>query len=165
MYGLINEELDFHITKIWWVFRRLVPLLKVFFFWEPMSVDMRVVLLVEGDTMGKHLHPYIEFKNSWGSHMHGLINEEMDFHTIKIDEPFGVRFHFWKIFGNRCRLVWRSYSWSNMTRLYTFHVKFGTLGVYKRTNKKVDSRTTKIWRAFWRLFHFEKIFFLGNRCR
>ena len=70
-----------------------------------MSVDMRVVLLVEGDTMGKHLHPYIEFKNSWGSHMHGLINEEMDFHTIKIDEPFGVRFHFLKIFGNRCRLV------------------------------------------------------------
>jgi hypothetical protein len=29
-----------------------------------MSVGVRVVLLVEGDAMGKHLHPYIEFKNS-----------------------------------------------------------------------------------------------------
>ena len=53
-------------------------------FWEPMSVGVRVVLLVEDDAMGKHLHPYIEFKNSWGSHMHELINEEMDFHTIKM---------------------------------------------------------------------------------
>jgi hypothetical protein len=28
--------------------------------WEPTSVDVRVVLLVEDDTMDKHLHPYIE---------------------------------------------------------------------------------------------------------
>ena len=25
-----------------------------------MSVDMRVILLVEGDTVGEYLHPYIE---------------------------------------------------------------------------------------------------------
>ena len=25
-----------------------------------MSVDVRVILLVEGDTMGEYLHPYIE---------------------------------------------------------------------------------------------------------
>jgi hypothetical protein len=29
-------------------------------FWEPMSVGVRVVLLVEDNTMDKHLHPYIE---------------------------------------------------------------------------------------------------------
>ena len=31
-----------------------------FFFWEPMLVGVRVILLVEDNTMGQHLHPYIE---------------------------------------------------------------------------------------------------------
>ena len=51
--------------------------------------------------------------------MYGLINEEMDFHTIKIRRAFWRSIPFWKIFGNRRRLVWRSYSWFDMTRLYT----------------------------------------------
>ena len=29
-------------------------------FWKPLSVNVRVILLVEGDTMGEYLHPYIE---------------------------------------------------------------------------------------------------------
>ena len=43
----------------------------------------------------------------------------MDFHTIKIWQAFRRSVPFWKIFGNRRRLVWRSYSWFDMTRLYT----------------------------------------------
>jgi hypothetical protein len=31
-------------------------------FWEPTSVNVRVILLVEGDTTGECLHPYIELR-------------------------------------------------------------------------------------------------------
>jgi hypothetical protein len=58
VYRLINEELDFHTIKIRRVFWRSVPFLKDF--GEPMSVGVKVILLVEGHTVGKHLHPYIE---------------------------------------------------------------------------------------------------------
>ena len=103
--------------------------------------------------------------------MHGLINEEIDFHTIKIDEPFGVWFHFWKIFGNQCRLVWRSYSWSNMTWLYTFHVEFETLRVFMRMYMMVTCVPTKRWtltlpkfdEPFGVRFHFEKILWRNRR--
>ncbi len=33
-------------------------------FWGPVSVGVKVVLLVEGDTMGEYLHPYTEFLGS-----------------------------------------------------------------------------------------------------
>ena len=46
-YGLINEEVDFHTTKIRRAFRRSVPFLKDF--WELMSVGVKVVFLVEHD--------------------------------------------------------------------------------------------------------------------
>jgi hypothetical protein len=54
-------------------------------FWEPMSVGVRVVLLVEDDTMGKHLHPYIESRTlRVNMYVHsGLINKEIGFHTSK----------------------------------------------------------------------------------
>ena len=51
--------------------------------------------------------------------MYRLINEEMDFHTIKTRRAFRRSVPFWKIFENRCRLVWMTYSWFNMTGLYT----------------------------------------------
>jgi hypothetical protein len=41
--------MDSHITEIRRAFRRSVPFLKDF--WEPMSVNVRVVLLVEDDTL------------------------------------------------------------------------------------------------------------------
>jgi hypothetical protein len=47
MYTRINEKIDSHITEIRRAFRRSVPFLKDF--WEPMSVDVRVVLLVGYD--------------------------------------------------------------------------------------------------------------------
>ena len=60
-YGLINKEIDFHITKN---STSLLALGFIFYFfkdfWEPMLVDMRVILLVEVDTAGEYLHPYIE---------------------------------------------------------------------------------------------------------
>ena len=141
-----------------------------------MLVGAKVILLVEGNTVGKHLHPYIEsITLSVHTCMYTMVTDSSTkrwtFTLSKFDEPFGVRFHFWKIFGNRYRSVWRSYSWLNMTRLYTPHVEFETLwgshvyihDGYERTNKKIGSHTTKIRRAFRRLVPFWKIF--GNRCR
>ena len=46
-YNRINEKIDSHITKIRRAFRRSVLFLKDF--WEPMSVNVRVVLLVGYD--------------------------------------------------------------------------------------------------------------------
>jgi hypothetical protein len=48
-------------------------------------VGVRVVLLVEDDTMGKHLHPYIESRTlRVNMYVHsGLINKEIGFHTSK----------------------------------------------------------------------------------
>jgi hypothetical protein len=59
MYTRINEKIDSHITEIRRAFRRSVPFLKDF--WEPMSVNVRVVLLVRHD---ETLHDLIEFGNS-----------------------------------------------------------------------------------------------------
>ena len=61
-----------------------------------MSVDVRVVLLVEDDAMCKHLHPYIgsETLRVYICVYYGQVDKEVDFHTTKIDKPFGIRFHF-----------------------------------------------------------------------
>ena len=93
-----------------------------------------------------------------------LINEEMDFHIIKIWRAFRHSVLFWKIFENQCWLVWKSYSWLDMTKLDTSpcrvwnswgsHVHDG----HKRTNEKIDSHATKIWRAFRRSVLFWKFF-------
>jgi hypothetical protein len=55
-YGLINKEIDFHITKNLTSLSVFGFILKDF--WEPMSVAVKVVLLVEDDIMGEYLHPY-----------------------------------------------------------------------------------------------------------
>ena len=54
-------------------------------FWEPTSIDVRVVLLVEDDTMGKHLHPYIESRTlRVNTYVHsGLIDKEIGLHISK----------------------------------------------------------------------------------
>ena len=69
--------------------------------------------------MGGYLHSYTEFRTFMVRTYMDLSTKRWTSTLSKFDEPFGVRFHFWKIFGNRCRLVWRSYSWFDMTRLYT----------------------------------------------
>jgi hypothetical protein len=61
----INEKLDFHITEIRRAFRRSIPFLKNF--WEPMSVNVRVVLLVGYDKT-----------------MYTRINEKIDSHITEI---------------------------------------------------------------------------------
>ena len=65
-----------------------------------MSVDMMVVLLVKDDITDKHLHPYIESRTLrvYMYVYYGQVDKEMDFHTTKINEPFGVRSHFLKDF-------------------------------------------------------------------
>jgi hypothetical protein len=56
-YRLINKEIDSHITKNLTSLSAFGSILKKNF-WEPMSVGVRVILLVEGDTMGEYLRPY-----------------------------------------------------------------------------------------------------------
>ena len=53
-------------------------------FWEPMSVGVKVILLVEDD---KTLYIPCRVGNSWGSHVqdgYKCINEKMDSHITKI---------------------------------------------------------------------------------
>jgi hypothetical protein len=68
-----------------------------------MLVDVRVILLVEDNTMGKYLHPYTEsgtlraytcMYTMVTTHQQG---DRLSYHQ-KFDEPFGVRFYFEKIF-------------------------------------------------------------------
>ena len=68
--------------------------------------------------MGEYLHSYTEFRTLRVRTCTDLSTKRWTFTLSKFDEPFGIRFHFWKIFGNRRRLVWRSYSWLDTTRLY-----------------------------------------------
>ena len=65
MVTRLNEKIDSHITKIRRAFRRSVPFFENF--WEPMSVNVRVVLLVGYDRT-----------------MHTRINEKIDSHITKI---------------------------------------------------------------------------------
>ena len=106
---------------------------------------MMVVLLVKDDITDKHLHPYIESRTLrvYMYVYYGQAVKETDFHTTKIDEPFGVRFHFLKIFGNQCRSMRGSYFWLRTTHLYTSHVEFGTLGVFHSMYVMVTSVPTK----------------------
>jgi hypothetical protein len=50
-----------------------------------MSIGVRVILLVGGDIVGKHLHPYIESRTlRVNTYVHyGQVNEEMDFHITE----------------------------------------------------------------------------------
>jgi hypothetical protein len=64
-------------------------------FWEPMSVGVRVILLVEDNTMGKYLHPYIESGTLRAYACMYTTDKSMKRLTLtplKIDEPFGARF-------------------------------------------------------------------------
>jgi hypothetical protein len=79
-------------------------------FWEPMSIGVKVILLVGGDIVGKHLHPYIESRtlrvNTYVHYGYRLINKEIDSHITKnltSLSAFGSILK--KFFGNRCRLV------------------------------------------------------------
>ena len=99
-YACINEKIDSHITKIRRAFRLSVP------FWN----------FFGGNRCRLMWGPYF-----WLGTI-GLCTcastKRWTLTLLKIDEPFGVRFHFWKIFGNRCRLMRGSYFWSDTIRLW-----------------------------------------------
>jgi hypothetical protein len=66
-------------------------------FWEPMSIGVKVILLVGGDIMGKYLHPYIEsrtLKVNTNMCTMDKLTKRWTFTSPKIDKPFGARFHF-----------------------------------------------------------------------
>ena len=52
-----------------------------------MSIDVKVILLVEDDTMGKHLYPYIESRtlrvHVYVHYGYGFLNKEIDLHITK----------------------------------------------------------------------------------
>jgi hypothetical protein len=76
-------------------------ILKKFFLWEPTSVDVRVVLLAEDDTMGEYLHFCTEletFRIYMRMYMVDKSTKRWILTSLKIDEPFGPRFHFEKLF-------------------------------------------------------------------
>ena len=163
--------MDSHTTKIRQAFRHLVPFLRKYFFWELMSVDMRVILLVKGD---KTLYIPCKVGNSWGSHVqdgYKCVNEEMDSHTTKIRRAFRHLVPFLKDFWERMSVDMRVillvegdktiYIPCRVGNSWGFHVYVHD--GYKRTNKKMDSHTTQIRRAFRRSIPFWKIF--GNQCR
>ena len=70
-----------------------------------MLVDVRVILLVGGDTMGEYLHPRIKLE-TLGAFMYMIVkNASTKRWTLtlpKFDEPFGARFHFENFCGNQC---------------------------------------------------------------
>jgi hypothetical protein len=59
-----------------------------------MLVDVRVILLVEDNTMGKHLHPYTESGTLRAYTCMDSSTKRWTFTLSKFDEPFGVRFYF-----------------------------------------------------------------------
>ena len=143
-------------------------------FWEPMSVGVKVILLVEDD---KTLYIPCRVGNSWGSHVqdgYKCINEKMDSHITKIRWAFRHSVSFWKIFGNRCRSMWGSYSWLRTTRLYTTSCRVGnSLGLpcvctwWLQAYQQKDglSHYQKFDKLFSIWFHFKR--FLGtdvSRC-
>jgi hypothetical protein len=64
---------------------------------EPMLVDVRVILLVENDTMGDYLHFRTELK-TFRIYMRMYTVDKSTkrwiLTSLKIDEPFGPQFHF-----------------------------------------------------------------------
>ena len=131
-YMRTNKKIDSHITKIRRAFRRSV--LKIF---EVTGVDK-----CEGHTLGwirqDSIHPHVEFETlGVFMCMYMMVtmctNKKVNSYITKIWRAFRHSVPFWKIFWNRRRLVRESYSWLNTTRLYTSHVEFETLWVYKRT--------------------------------
>ena len=85
-----------------------------------------VILLVEGNTMGKHLHPSIESGTLrvyvYVHDGHGCVTEEVDSHTTKIQRAFRPSVLFWKIcLGNHHWFVWGSYSSLILTKQVTIY--------------------------------------------
>ena len=111
------------------------------FFWrEPMSVDVRVILLVGYDKT-----------------MYTRINEKIDSCIIKIWWAFRRAVPFWKFLEGtdvgKCE--GRTFCWGRLDSIHNGH---------ERSNEKIGSCITKNWRAFRRSVSFWKIFF-RNRCR
>ena len=79
-YRCINQEMDLYTIKILTSLPVFGSILK--YFGEPVSIGVKVVLLVEDDTTGKHLYPYIESRTLrvYMYAHYGKVNEEMDFH-------------------------------------------------------------------------------------
>ena len=63
-------------------------------FWEPMSIGVKVILLVRGDIVGEYLRPYTELRILRIHTCTDSSTKRWTFTLSKFDEPFGVRFYF-----------------------------------------------------------------------
>ena len=85
-------------------------------------------------------------------------------HHQKFDGPFGAQFHFEKIFGNRCRIVWKSYSWltdNTMGKYLHSYIELRTLRVHACTDlstKRWTFTLSKFDKPFGVRFYFERFF-------
>jgi hypothetical protein len=162
--GLINKEIDFHTTKNSTSLSTLSSILKDF--WELMSVGVKVILLVEDDTMGKHLHPYIESRTLrvyvYVHYDYGILNKEIDFHITKNSTSLSAlgsileKKKIWEPMSVGVKVILlveddkTLYIPSRVGNSWGSHVQDG----YKRVNEEMDSHTTKIRQAFRRSVPF-----------
>jgi hypothetical protein len=147
--GLINKEIDFHTNKSSTSLSEFDSIFERFF-WKPMSVDMKVILLVDHNTT---LYIPCRFGNSWGSHVqdgYKRINEEIDFHINKNStslSAFGSIFErfFWKPMSVGVRVIllvehdMALYIPMEFENSWGFHVQDG----YKLINEEIDFHINK----------------------
>jgi hypothetical protein len=133
-YNRTNEKIGSRITKNWRAFRRSVPFWKIF--WKPMSVDVRVVLLVGYDKT-----------------MYTCINEKIDSHIIEIRRAFRRSVSFFESFLGT-DVGWcegRTFGWVRQDYVHVYQRKDRLSHYWNSTSLSAfDS-------IFWKFF--------GNRCR
>ena len=93
----------------------------------------------------------------------GLVNEEIGFHTTTnltcLSVPGSI---FESFLGNRCQVVWKSYSWLNTMGEYLYsYIEFRTLKVHTCTDLSTKRRAFTlskfdepfgVWSYFWQIF-------------
>jgi hypothetical protein len=114
-----------------------------------MSVGVRVILLVEDNTMGKYLPPYIE---SGTLRAYACVyttdksTKRWTLTSLKIDEPFGAQFHFEKFQGEPmlvdARVILLVEDNTMGQHLHPY-IESGTLRAYTRMYTMVTDSSTR----------------------
>ena len=90
-----------------------------------MSVDVRVILFVENDRMDEYLCLHIKMGTPrvyMRMYTMDRSTKRLTLTSLKTNEPFGPRFHFEKLWGNRRQSMRGSYSWSKVTQRVNIYV-------------------------------------------
>ena len=146
-----------------------------------MSVGVRVILLVEDNTMGKYLHPYIESGTLrvyvYVHDGHGCVTEEVDSHIglPRLEESLDSQFRFENFFGKLSLVYVRVILLVEVNKMGEYlhpHIELETPRVYMhmymvdKSTKRWILTSLKIDELFGPWFHFENpFFFFGNQCQ